>query len=138
MSLFNVFEISGSAMSAQSIRLNTIASNMANADVVGDNPDAVYRARHPVFATVFNNEVGNRHAVGVRVDEVIESKVEAAKEYAPGHPLADDEGYIYRSSVNTVEEMANMISASRSYESSVRAMETTKQLILRTLQMGKQ
>ena len=138
MSLFNVFDISGSAMSAQSIRLNTIASNMANADVVGDSPDSVYRARHPVFATVFNQEVGSRHAVGVRVDEVIQSEVEPAKEYSPGHPMADDEGYIYRSSVNTVEEMANMISASRSYESSVRAMETTKQLILRTLQMGKQ
>jgi flagellar basal-body rod protein FlgC len=136
MSLFNVFEISGSAMSAQSIRLNTIASNMANADVVGDNPDAVYRARHPVFETVFNQAVGNRHAVGVRVDEVVESTVEPSREYSPGHPMADDEGYVYRSSVNTVEEMANMISASRSYESSVRAMETTKQLILRTLQIG--
>lgn len=137
MSLFNVFDISGSALSAQSIRLNTIASNMANADVVGSTPDAVYRARHPVFSTMFDDAMGNRHAAGVRVDEVVESTVEPAKEYSPAHPMADEEGYIYRSSVNTVEEMANMISASRSYQSSVKAMETTKQLIMATLNMGK-
>lgn len=136
MSLFNVFEISGSALSAQSIRLNTIASNMANADVVAGNPEAVYRARYPVFSTVFDEALGDRHAVGVRVDDVVESTVEPAKEYSPSHPMADEEGYIYRSSVNTVEEMANMISASRSYQSSVRAMETTKQLIMQTLNMG--
>lgn len=137
MSLFNVFEISGSALSAQSIRLNTIASNMANADVVAGSPDAVYRARHPVFSTVFDQAMTNRHAVGVKVDEVIESNVEPSKEYSPAHPMANEEGYIYRSSVNTVEEMANMISASRSYQSSIRTMETTKQLIMATLNMGK-
>lgn len=136
MSLFNVFEISGSALSAQSVRLNTIASNMANADVVSDKPEGVYRARHPVFETLYSQELMNQQPVGVRVDRVVESHQEPRREYAPGHPMANDEGFIFRSNVNTVDEMANMISASRSYQSSVKAMETTKQLIMRTLSLG--
>lgn len=136
MSLFNVFDISGSALSAQSVRLNTIASNMANADVVGSSPEEVYRARNPVFSTVFSQTMSGRNAMGVQVDQIVESTVDPRKEYSPAHPMADEEGYIFRSNVNTVEEMANMISASRSYQSSVKAMETTKQLIMRTLSLG--
>lgn len=136
MSLFNVFDISGSALSAQSVRLNTIASNMANADIVGGSPDEVYRARNPVFSTVFDETMSGRNAMGVRVDEIVQSTVEPRKEYSPAHPMADKEGYIFRSNVNSVEEMANMISASRSYQSNVKAMETTKQLIMRTLSLG--
>ena len=137
MSLFNVFDISGSALAAQSVRLNTIASNMANADVVGGSPDAVYRARQPVFSTVFANSMNDMQSAGVKVDRIVESTVEARKEFAPAHPMSDEEGYIYRSNVNTVDEMANMISASRSYQSNITAMETTKQLIMATLNIGK-
>ncbi|MAT95179.1 MAG: flagellar basal body rod protein FlgC [Halioglobus sp.] len=136
MSLFNVFEIAGTSLTAQSVRLNTIASNLANAGVVGDNPDDIYRARYPVFSTIMSEARMSGAAAGVKVDGIVESEVEARKEYAPGHPMADGEGYIYRSNINTVEEMANMISASRSYQSSVEAMNTTKQLIMRTLSMG--
>ncbi len=136
MSLFNVFEISGTALSAQSVRLNTIASNLANAGVVGSSPDEVYRARYPVFSTALDAAQGNEGTPGVRVDGIVESTEEPHKEYAPGHPMADEEGFIYRSSINAAEEMANMISASRSYQSSVEAMNTTKQLIMRTLSLG--
>ena len=136
MSLFNVFDIGGSALSAQSIRLNTIASNLANADAVSSNPEATYRARYPVFSTVFNAANTGPEAGRVRVDDIVESGAAPRQEYSPGHPLADAEGFIYRSNVNAVEEMANMISASRSYQSSVDAMNTTKQLIVRTLSLG--
>ena len=136
MSLFQVFDISASAMSAQSVRLNTIASNLANAGVVGSSPEDTYHSRHPVFATAFDTFMTNQSAVGVRVDGILESTVEPRKEFSPGHPMANEEGFIYLSNVNTVAEMTNMISASRSYQSSVEAMNTTKQLIMRTLNLG--
>jgi len=136
MSLFNVFDISGSALSAQSVRLNTIASNLANAGVVGESAETAYRARYPVFSSVFDSALTTQQAAGVRVEGIVESEVPPRKEYSPSHPMADMEGYIYMSNVNSVEEMANMISASRSYQSSVEAMDTTKQLIMRTLSRG--
>jgi flagellar basal-body rod protein FlgC len=137
MSLFNVMDISGSALAAQSVRLNTIASNLANAEVVASNPESAYRSRHPVFSTMLNGALSRQGLGGVRVDRIVESKVEPGKEFSPAHPMADEQGYIYLSNVNTVDEMANMISASRSYQSSVEAMKTTKQLIMRTLNLGK-
>ena len=136
MSLFSVFEISGTALSAQSVRLNTIASNMANADVVSDNPDTISRARHPVLAAVLDQTRHDGGAAGVRVDGIVESTAQPRREFAPAHPMADEEGFIYRSNVNSVDEMANMISAARSYQSSIKAMETSKQLIMRTLSLG--
>jgi flagellar basal-body rod protein FlgC len=136
MSLFNVFDISASALSAQSVRLNTIASNLANADVVGSSEESTYDARYPVFSAAYDAATMSRQAVGVRVDGVIESSVPARKEFSPDHPLSDEDGFIYRSNVDSVAEMANMISASRSYQTSVEAMNTTKQLILRTLSLG--
>ncbi|MCR9104347.1 MAG: flagellar basal body rod protein FlgC [Gammaproteobacteria bacterium] len=137
MSLFNVFEISGTALSAQGVRLNAIASNLANAGVVSSTPEAAYRARQPVFATIYDSARGSQQPGGVKIEGVYESKVEPRKEFSPAHPMADDDGYIYLSNVNSVEEMANMISASRSYQSSVEAMNTTKQLIIRTLSLGR-
>lgn len=137
MSLFNVFNISGSALSAQSVRLNTIASNLANADMISGNADDVYRARYPVFSSALDMAAKDREAVGVRVNGIVQSTLPARKEYAPGNPEADKDGFIYRPNVDRVEEMANMISASRSYQSSVEAMNTTKQLILRTINLGR-
>ena len=136
MSLFDVFDISGTALSAQSVRLNTIASNLANADVIGSSPETAYRAKYPVFSAVFDRVADDGIAGGVRVDGVVESTVNPRQEYAPNHPSADDEGFVYLSNVNPVEEMANMISASRSYQNSVEVMDTTKQIIMRTLNLG--
>jgi flagellar basal-body rod protein FlgC len=140
MSLFNVFGISGSGMSAQSVRLNLTASNLANSESVASAPEDAYRARHPVFQTMLRDAVlgradGNTGG-GVRTAGVVESQTEGEARYEPGHPLADDKGYIYASNVNSVEEMANMISASRSYQQNVEVMKTSKDLLMRTLRLG--
>ncbi|MFA7096519.1 MAG: flagellar basal body rod protein FlgC [Gammaproteobacteria bacterium] len=136
MSLFKVFDVAGSAMSAQSVRLNTTASNLANAESVSGSPEEAYRARHPVFAAVMNSLRGTESAASVRVAGIVESQAPAQARYAPDHPMADANGYIYLPNVNVVEEMANMISASRSYQNSVEVMNTSKQLMLRTLMLG--
>lgn len=134
MSLFSIFDISGSGMSAQSIRLNTTASNLANADNISGSPDQAYRTRQPVFSVMmdsFSNDVK-----GVKVTNVIESQVEPRKEYAPDNPLSDEQGFVYRPNVNAIDEMANMISASRSYQNNVEVMNTAKQMLLTTLRLG--
>lgn len=136
MSLFNIFDISGSALSAQSVRLNTISSNLANADAVSGNPEDVYKARYPVFGSVLDSALGEQLS-GVRVEGITESQQPPRMEYNPGHPLANEEGHIFLPNVNTVDETANMISAARTYQSNVEAMNTTKQLIMRTLSLGK-
>ncbi|VAW86129.1 Flagellar basal-body rod protein FlgC [hydrothermal vent metagenome] len=136
MSLMKVFDIAGSGMSAQSVRLNTTASNLANADSVSGTADGVYKARNPVFQAIMNDFSADRSSVGVTVSEIQESNAAPRKMHQPDNPLADAEGYVYMPDVNAIEEMANMISASRSYQSNVEIMNTTKQLILRTLQIG--
>lgn len=139
MSLFKVFDVAGSAMSAQSVRLNTVASNLANANSVSSDPTQVYRARQPVFSAVLNEtqngqQMGASHSV--RVDRIVESEAPPIPRYAPEHPMADDKGYIYMPNISTVEEMANMMSASRSFQNNVEVLNTSKQLLLRTLQLG--
>ncbi len=137
MSMFKVFDIAGSAMSAHSLRLNVTASNLANAESVSSSTDQTYRARQPVFAAVLDEAQGNRgEAVKVAVRGVVESQAPLRQQYEPNHPLADENGYVYLPNVNVVEEMANMISASRSYQSSVEVMNVAKQLALKTLQLG--
>ena len=138
MSLFNVFNISGTALNAQSVRLNTTASNMANADAISSSIEQTYKARHPVFATIMDDfNFGDTGTVGgVRVDGIVESQVPASKEYQPGNPLADEEGYIYRPNVNIVEEMANMIAASRNYQTNVEVVNASKQMLSQTLSIG--
>lgn len=138
MSMFKVFDIAGSAMSAQTLRLNVTASNLANANSVSSSTDKTYRAREPVFATMLDQAGGGDtpEAVGVQVQGIVESQAPLQREYAPNHPMADADGYIYMPNVNTVEEMANMISASRSYQTNVEVMNTAKQLMLRTLAIG--
>ena len=135
MSSFKIFDIAGSAMSAQSARLNTVASNLANADSVSGSADGAYKARMPVFKAMTGP--GESDTAGVQVLGIVESNAQAEKRYEPGHPLADAEGYVYAPNVNVVEEMVNMISASRSYQSSVDVMNTAKDLALRTLTLGK-
>ena len=137
MSLFNVFDISGSGMSAQSLRLNTTASNIANADSVSSSIDQTYRARHPVFAAEMQKAAaGNSEAVGVSVLGIVESDKPLNVEYSPEHPMADKDGYIYKPNVNVIEEMTNMISASRSYQTNVQIAESAKNMVNKTLTLG--
>ncbi len=136
MSLMNVFDIAGSGMSAQSVRLNTTASNLANAESVSGTEEGVYKVRNPVFQAMIDEASADRSSIGVAVSGIQESNAAPRKMHQPDNPLADAEGYVYMPDVNAIEEMANMISASRSYQSNVEIMNTTKQLILRTLQIG--
>jgi len=136
MGMFRIFDVAGSGMSAQSIRLNTVASNMANADTVSGTQEGAYRARQPVFAAVMAATGRNPETVPVQVTEVVESQAEVSKVYMPQNPQADEQGYVYQSNVNVVEEMANMISASRSYQSNAEIANTSKQLLLDTLKLG--
>ncbi|TAL86736.1 MAG: flagellar basal body rod protein FlgC [Rhodanobacter sp.] len=139
MSLFKVFDIAGSGMAAQSLRLNTVASNLANANSVASSAQGAYRAREPLFAAVQQSVSGqqNSGATGVRVMGLSESQAPIPSHYAPNNPLADANGYVYDSNVNPVDELVNMISASRSYQSNVEVMNTTKQLLVKTLDLGK-
>jgi len=142
MSSFKAFDIAGSGMSAQSVRLNTTASNLANAESVSGTADGVYKARHPIFEAVRAHLAaglnGQDAASGaaVRVRGIYESQAPAAQRYEPGNPLADPNGYVYAPAVNVVEEMVNMISASRSYQNNVEVMNTSKDLLLATLRLG--
>ena len=139
MSSFKAFEIAGSGMAAQSVRLNTTASNLANAESVSTTAAGVYKPRHPIFEAVRASLTGGSQAGGdaaVRVRGIYESQAPAAARYEPGNPLADANGYVYAPSVNVVEEMVNMISASRSYQNNVEVMNTSKELLLATLRLG--
>ncbi|MES2719398.1 MAG: flagellar basal body rod protein FlgC [Pseudomonadota bacterium] len=132
----NIFDIAGSAMNAQMLRLNTTASNLANANTVSGSEQGAYRARQTVFSTILDGTGSDAAVGGVSVPEVVESQAPVPKRYEPGNPMANAEGYVYASNVNEVEEMANMISASRSYQSNAEIFNTTKTLMLRTLQLG--
>ena len=132
MSLLKVFDISGSAVSAQSRRLNVVASNLANAESVAGPDGATYKARQ----VVFESRPTKDGSAGVRVASVVEDSAPARRVHEPGHPMADAQGYVTQSNVNVVEEMVNMISASRSYQNNVEVMNTARQLLQKTLQMG--
>ena len=141
MSSFNTFDIAGSGMAAQSVRLNTVASNLANADSVAGNADAVYKARHPVFEAVKQAMAGSQAGganggAAVQVRGIVESDAAPVARYEPGNPLANAEGYVYAPNVNVVEEMVDMISASRSYQNNVEVMTTARNLMLATLKLG--
>lgn len=136
MSLFNVFDVSGSALQAQSVRLNTTSSNLANANSISSSSGETYRARHPVFAPLMKDFGENDPSVGVRIMGIVESDKPLRKEHNPAHPMADEEGFVYLPNVNVVEEMANMISASRAYQTNVEVMNSAKQMLLRTIAIG--
>jgi flagellar basal-body rod protein FlgC len=147
MSSFKIFDIAGSGLSAQSVRLNTVASNLANADSVSGDPATVYKARHPVFEAVkaavaaqalgsasFGNDGSANSAV--RVKGIVESTALPTERYEPGNPLANADGNVYSPNVNVIEEMTDMISASRAYQNNVEVMNTSKELMLATLKLG--
>ena len=133
MSMLNIFNVAGSAISAQSQRLNVVASNLANADTVAGPDGQAYKARQVVFQTQLMGATG---AAGVRVSTVTEDQSAGRRVHDPANPQADADGYVTYSNVNPVEEMVNMISASRSYQNSVEVMNTAKTLLSKTLQMG--
>ncbi|HNQ58220.1 MAG: flagellar basal body rod protein FlgC [Burkholderiales bacterium] len=133
MSMLNVFNIAGSALSAQSIRLNAVASNLANADSVAGPDGQPYRARQVVFAA---KPVEGAAAVGVRVTGVVEDLAPPRIVYDPKNPAANEQGFVAMPNVNVVEEMVNMISASRAYQSNVEVMNTARTLMQKTLALG--
>jgi len=135
MSSFKIFDIAGSGMSAQSVRLNTVASNIANADSVSGDPATVYRARHPVFRALLG-AAGDPSTASVGVAGISQSTAKPEPRYDPGNPMADPQGYVYAPAVNVVEEMTDMISASRSYQNNVEVMNTTRDMLLATLKLG--
>lgn len=135
MGLLANFQISGSAISAQSVRLNTIASNMANAETIAGSEAEAYRARETVFQSYLEN---SRHPAeaGVKMLGIVQSNAPIRSKYDPENPLANEQGFVFTSNVNTVEEMVNMLSSSRSYQNNVEVLNTSKELMLRTLSLG--
>ena len=137
MSLLNIFNVSGSAASAQSQRLNVVASNLANADTVAGPDGKAYKARQVTFQTQLMGAGGNSPtSAGVAVSAITEDQSAGRRVHDPKHPSADADGYVTYSNVNAVEEMVNMISASRSYQNNIEVMNTAKCLMLKTLQLG--
>jgi flagellar basal-body rod protein FlgC len=133
MSLFNIFNVAGSAMAAQSQRLNVVSSNIANADSTTSSTGQPYRAKQVVFSAT---PMGGAEASGVKVMEVTEDQTAPRLVYDPKHPLADEKGYVAMPNVNVIEEMVNMMSASRSYQNNVDTMNAAKNLLLKTLSLG--
>jgi len=139
MSDLKIFDIAGSGLTAQSMRMNLIASNMANAEAVSSSINEVYKARQPVFKAVMDGFTGNTNpgSAGVKVAGVVESTTPVFPEYAPNHPMANEDGYIFRSNVNSVEEMANMISASRSFQNNIEVINSSKRMLTAIINLGK-
>lgn len=140
MSSFKIFDIAGSGMAAQSVRLNTVASNLANAESVSGTPEGAYKAKHPVFeavrAELLAGKAGVDPSAAVTVTRIVEDTRAPEMRYEPGNPLANAEGYVFAPNVNVVEEMVDMISASRAYQNNVEVMNTSKELLLATLRLG--
>ncbi|MGI9274055.1 MAG: flagellar basal body rod protein FlgC [Endozoicomonas sp.] len=136
MSLNRIYDIAGSSLSAQTLRLNTIASNMANAETAAASPQEAYKARRPVFSELLErsqSEIGSQ----VSVDQVMQSTADPLLRYEPDNPLANDEGYVYYPNVNVVEEMADMMSATRSYQTSVEVMANARSMQEKLLSLGR-
>ncbi len=135
MSLMANFNISGNALSAQTLRLNTVASNLANVETLAASEAGAYRSRQVVFQA-FLDDAARPGEVGVRTVGIVESGKAVQRRYDPGHAFADAEGFVYASNVNPVEEMANMLSASRAYQNNVEVLNTSRDLLLRILSLG--
>lgn len=139
MSLGSIFDIAGSALTAETARLTTSTSNLSNANVETGNPDEVYQVRYPVFKAIQEGAtqwIGDQMKAGVKLDGVYVSEADPVKHYQPDNPMADKDGFIYSANVNYAEEMANVISAAKSYQMNIELVTTAKQLMQRTLQLG--
>ncbi len=141
MSFTDIYSITGSAMTAQTVRLNTVASNLANADAVSANPDDAYKALKPVFATVYQKtqmttENGIYPNAEVRIVDVVQNKGQAEKRFEPNNPLANGEGYVYYPDIDVVAEMADMMSATRNFETNVEVLANVKSMQQGLLRLG--
>jgi flagellar basal-body rod protein FlgC len=134
MALEQIFNAAGSAMAAQSVRLNTVASNLANVNTVSSTADGAYRPKQAVFESVLAQT--QQGVDSVKVADIRRSAIDPMPRYAPAHPMANEEGYIFESGVNVVEEMANMTDASRTYQTNIELVSTAKRLMLATLRLG--
>ncbi|MGX0974940.1 flagellar basal-body rod protein FlgC [Roseovarius sp. MBR-51] len=136
MMIRNIFDVASSAMSAQMVRLNTVASNMANAQAVSTTKDEAYRPLRPVFETVYADQTGQHGLSTTRVSDVVQLDREPVRAYRPDHPMADSEGFVYESVVNIDEEMVEMVEASRQYQNILETVSTLRTLMARTVMMG--
>ena len=136
MASLKIFDIAGSGMAAESVRLNTVASNIANANSVASSADKVYKPRKVVFEEVRRQTREVEAASAVRVKDVVEADVEALMRYEPGNPVADTNGYVYAPNISAVDQMVDMIAASRSYQNNIEVMNTSRELMLATLRLG--
>ncbi|MBE9525680.1 MAG: flagellar basal body rod protein FlgC [Proteobacteria bacterium] len=137
MGLFNNFNISGSAMTANTVRMNLVASNLANVNSAASSVEGTYKSRQAVFKTVMDEFSNDPSVARVGIDRIVESDEPLKAQYQPNHPNANEDGYVFMPNVNPVEAMANMIDASRSYQTNVEVLNTTKQLLMQTINMGK-
>ncbi|MFQ3331857.1 flagellar basal body rod protein FlgC [Candidatus Njordibacter sp. Uisw_039] len=137
MSMLTALKISSSAMTAQMVRMNTTASNLANMDVVGTTSEEAYRAKKPIFKTVMETHTNSNFEASVKVNGIHVSDRANTKRYDPQNPAANDDGYVFMSNVNSIEEMVDMTNASRSYQTNVEVMNATKKMMMATLQLGK-
>jgi len=137
MSLANILKLSGGALNAQTVRLNTVASNLANTETVSSSPDTAYRAKRPIFQTVMQNATEEvESGFGVKVKGISETRKPNQQVYDPENPLADKDGYVYRSNVNPLEELTDMLDAARSYETALTTASTARELMMRTIDMN--
>jgi len=135
--MLNTLQISSSAMNAQMVRMNTTASNLANMDVVGSSEEEAYKAKKPIFKTVMETYTNNDFQASVSVSGIHVTQRANSKRYDPQNPAANDDGYVYMSNVNSIEEMVDMTNASRSYQTNVEVMNATKKMMMSTLQLGR-
>ncbi|OZG73860.1 flagellar basal body rod protein FlgC [Hahella sp. CCB-MM4] len=144
MAINSIFDIAGSALSAQSVRLNTTASNLANAESASSSIDETYRARKPVFAAIqqdaladaVRGDINQEASRGVEVLGIVESQDPLQRRYEPDHPMADEQGYVFYPNVNVVEEMADMMSATRSFQINTEVLNSAKTMMQRLLTLG--
>jgi flagellar basal-body rod protein FlgC len=139
MALEDIFNVAGSALNAQTTRMNTTASNLANAATVAGSEEGAFRAKRAVFKSILADQMGggDSNGGGIKVDKLIDDPSPIRKMSEPGNPLADKEGYIYLSNVNEMTEMVEMMAASRSYQNNVEVVNTTRQLMMRTIDIIK-
>jgi len=140
MALTNIFGVAGSALNAQTVRMNLTASNMANATTMAGTADQAYKAKRAVFKALLDQQQANASAPnvgGVRIDRIVDDKAEVPRIYEPSHPEADSAGYVYKSNVNEVTEMVDMMSAARSYQNNVEVVNTAREMMMRTIDILK-
>ena len=137
MKALTIFDISGRAMSAQQVRLNAVASNLANAQTVAGTPEEAYKSMRPIFKANFPSQQMGQGDATVDTDGIYRTTLPPEKKYSPQHPKADEQGYIYSAAVDPQEEMIDMLEASRQYQNNIEVLSTAKSLILKTLNVGK-